>query len=309
METETFSFKTNGDTEISVYSWFPSSGITTKGIVQIAHGMAEHSARYEDLAEVLTNAGYAVYANDHRGHGKTAGNLDDTGYLAHENGWDIVVGDMYELNNIIRKDNPGIPIYLLGVSWGSLLSRSFIMEHGDKLSGVILIGTNGDPGPLKFIGILVSKLEMKMKGKKARSPILDNLSFGNFNKAFAPNRTKFDWISKDTANVDRYVDDPYCGFVCTSGFFYDLVTGVDYISRLENVKKTPKDLPVLFLSGENDPVGNMTKGVLEVYNLFKKAGIEDVSYKFYPGVRHEILNDISKKEVYLDIIDWMEKHI
>jgi alpha-beta hydrolase superfamily lysophospholipase len=221
----------------------------------------------------------------------------------------MVVEDMFKFYGIIKKDNPGLPYYLMGVSMGSLLSRSFIMKYGAVLNGVILLGTNGDPGPLKYVGILVSKLEMKLKGKKARSPLLDNLSFGNFNKAFTPNRTKFDWLSKDTANVDSYVEDPYCGFVCTSSFFYDLVTGVDNISKLENVKKTPKDLPVLFLSGENDPVGNMTKGVLEVYHLFKKAGIEDVSYKFYPGVRHEILNDISKEEVILDIINWMNDHI
>lgn len=191
---------------------------------------------------------------------------------------------------------------------GSLLSRSFIIQYGDKLSGAVLLGTNGDPGLLKYIGILVSKLEMKMKGKKARSNILDNLSFGGYNKAFAPNRTKFDWISKDTSNVDKYVNDPYCGGIFSAGFFYDLVTGVNDIGKLSNIEKAPKDLPVFFLSGENDPVGDMTKGVLQVYDLFKKAGIQDVSYKFYPEVRHEILNDINKEEVYRDIIEWLDKH-
>jgi len=271
--------------------------------------MAEHAARYRDIAEVLVKAGYAVYANDHRGHGKTAGNLEETGYFAPKSGWDLVVDDMYKLYSIIRKDNPGLPIFLLGVSLGSLLSRSFIMRYGDKLSGVILVGTNGDPGALKYIGILVSKLEMRIKGKKARSPLLNKLSFGNYNKTFAPNRTGFDWLSRDTGNVDDYVSDPFCGFVCTSGFFYDLVTGVDYIGKLDNIKNTPKDLPALFLSGENDPVGNMTKGVLEVYHLFKKAGIKNVNYKFYPGVRHEILNDISREEACRDIIEWMDKHL
>jgi alpha-beta hydrolase superfamily lysophospholipase len=271
--------------------------------------MAEHAERYKDIAEVLTKAGYGVYANDHRGHGKTAGSSEETGHFADYNGWDLVVDDMYKFCTIIRKDNPGLPIYLIGVSMGSLLSRSFIIRYGDRLSGVILIGTNGDPGPLKYIGILVSKLEMKLKGKKARSPILDNLSFGNFNKTFTPNRTKFDWLSKNKANVDSYIKDPYCGFVCTSSFFYDLVTGVDSISKLENIKKMPKDLPVLFLSGEDDPVGNMTKGVIEVYNLFKKAGTKDLNYKFYPGVRHEILNDTAKEEVFRDIIEWLDGHL
>ena len=307
MKTENFNFKTEDGIEISAYKWFPDNRNNIKGVVQIVHGMAEHA---EDMrfCRSLTKAGYAVYANDHRGHGKTAGSLENTGYFAPDNGWDLVVGDMYKLNEIISNNHPGIPVYLLGVSMGSLLSRSYIMKYGDKLSGVILIGTNGDPGPLKYVGILVSKIEMKIKGKKARSTILDNLSFGNYNKAFSPNRTKFDWLSKDTSNVDGYVDDPYCGYICTASFFYDLVTGVDYIGKFSNVKKTPKDLPVLFLSGEDDPVGNMTRGVLEVYNLFKKAGIRDVDYKFYPEVRHEILNDISKEEVHRDIIEWLDKH-
>ncbi len=308
METETFSFKTEDGVNISAYKWLPDNKSNIKGVVQISHGMAEYAARYEDFAEVLTESGYLVYANDHRGHGKTAGNLDNVGYFAHKNGWDLVVKDMYKLNGIITESHPNLPIYLLGASMGSLLSRSFIMRYGDKLSGVVLLGTNGDPGLLKYIGILVSKLEMKMKGKKARSTLLDNLSFGKYNKAFTPNRTKFDWLSKDISNVDKYVDDPYCGGIFTAGFFYDLVTGVNSIGKLTNIKNIPKDLPVLFLSGEDDPVGNMTKGVLEVYDLFKKAGIKDVDYKFYPGVRHEILNDINKKEVYRDIIEWLDKH-
>jgi alpha-beta hydrolase superfamily lysophospholipase len=308
METETFSFKTDDSKNISTYKWLPDNNSSLKGVVQISHGMAEHAARYEDFAEVLTESGYIVYANDHRGHGKTAGNLNDVGYFAHKNGWDLVVRDMYKLNGIITESHPNLPIYLLGASMGSLLSRSFIMRYGDKLSGVVLLGTNGDPGPLKYVGILISKLEMKMKGKKARSTLLDNLSFGKYNKSFTPNRTKFDWLSKDISNVDKYVDDPYCGGIFTAGFFFDLVTGVNSIGKLANIKNIPKDLPVLFLSGEDDPVGNMTKGVLEVYGLFKKAGIKDVDHKFYPGVRHEILNDINKEEVYRDIIKWLDKH-
>lgn len=308
MEKETFSFKTDDGIDISAYKWLPDNTSNIKGVVQISHGMAEHAARYENFAAVLTEAGYGVYANDHRGHGKTAGSLENVGHLAPLNGWDLVVSDMYKLNGIIANSHPNLSLYLLGVSMGSLLSRSFIIQYGDKLSGILLIGTNGDPGFLKYVGLLISKIEMKMKGKEARSTLLDNLSFGGYNKAFTPNRTKFDWLSIDTSNVDKYIDDPYCGYISSAGFFYDLVTGVNGIGKLSNIEKAPKDLPVLFLSGENDPVGNMTKGVLEVYDLFKKAGIRDVDYKFYPEVRHEILNDINKEEVYRDIIEWLDKH-
>lgn len=219
MKSETFNFKTDDGKNISAYKWLPADKNNVRGVVQIAHGMAEHASRYENFAGILVKSGYVVYANDHRGHGKTAGSLENIGYFAPNNGWDLVVGDMYKLNSIITNNHPGLPIYLLGNSMGSLLSRSYIIRYGDKLSGVVLIGTSGDPGPLKYIGLLVAKFEMKIKGKKAKSPMLDNLSFGNYNKAFAPNRTIFDWLSRDTSNVDKYVSDPFCGDIFSAGFF------------------------------------------------------------------------------------------
>jgi len=308
MQSETFSFKTDNDKDISAYKWLPDNKSSIKGVVQISHGMAEHASRYEDFAGTLVKSGYGVYANDHRGHGKTAGSLNDIGYFAPNNGWSLVVNDMYKLNSIIAKDHPGLPIYLLGHSMGSLLSRSFIIRYGDRLSGVILIGTSGDPGALKYIGILIAKFEMKMKGKKVKSPMLDNLSFGNYNKAFAPNRTRFDWLSRDASSVDKYVNDPFCGDIFSAGFFYDLLTGIKDIGSFSNIENISEDLPILLLSGEDDPVGNKTRGVLQVYDLYKKAGIKDVNYKFYPEARHDILNEINKDEVYRDIIEWLDSH-
>jgi len=308
MKSETFNFKTDDGKNISVYKWLPDDKNNIKGVVQIAHGMAEHASRYEDFAKVLIESDYGVYANDHRGHGKTAGSLDNIGYFAPENGWDLVVGDMYKLNSIIMKNHSGLPIYLLGQSMGSFLVRSYIMRYKDKLSGVVLIGTSGDPGPLKYLAIFIAKLEMKIKGKKVKSPLLDNLSFGGYNKVFAPNRTKFDWLSRDTSNVDKYVNDPFCGDIFSAGFFYDLLTGIKDIGNFSNIKNISKDLPILLLSGENDPLGNKTRGVLQVYNLFKKAGIRDVDYKFYPGARHEILNELNKEEVCRNIIEWLNWH-
>ncbi|MCD4669397.1 MAG: lysophospholipase [Actinomycetia bacterium] len=308
MKPETFNFKTDDGKIISAYKWLPADRNNIRGVVQIAHGMAEHASRYEDFAGTLAGSGYGVYANDHRGHGKTAGSPDNIGYFAPDNGWDLVVGDMHKLHSIITKDHPGLPIYLLGHSMGSLLIRSYIIRYEDKLSGVVLTGTSGDPGPLKYIGILIAKFEMKMKGKKAKSPMLDNLSFGSFNKAFAPNRTKFDWLSRDTSNVDKYVNDPFCGDIFSAGFFYDLLVGIKDINSFSNIENISKDLPILLLSGEDDPVGNKTRGVLQVYDLYKKAGIRDVNYKFYPGARHEILNEVNKEEVYRDIIEWLDSH-
>jgi len=170
-------------------------------------------------------------------------------------------------------------------------------------------GTSADPGLLGVIGKILAKRETKKKGKRAKSPLLDNLCFGKFNKAFKPNRTDFDWLSKDMENVDNYIKDPYCGDVFSAVFYYDLLVGVKKISSFDSIDRIPKDLPIFLLAGQYDPVGNNTKDVSKVYKVFKKAGIKDVSYKFYSGARHEILNDFCKNTVYKDILEWINNHV
>jgi alpha-beta hydrolase superfamily lysophospholipase len=223
MKSGDFKFITEDKTEIFTCKWLPDDNKEIRGAVQIVHGMAEHAARYGEFAEFLTENGFAVYADDHRGHGKTAGSLDRVGFFAEKNGWDLVVNDEFELTRIIKKENPGLPVYLLGCSMGSLIIRDFIFEHSNHINGVILSGTSCDPGILAIFGKLVAKLQIRQNGFKAKSPLLDKLSFGKFNSYFKPNRTAFDWLSTNEENVDRYVADPYCGSVFSAGFFYDLM--------------------------------------------------------------------------------------
>ena len=309
MKNDTFTFKAADGTQIFTYRWMPDDASAIVGAVQIAHGMVEHAARYERFAAALTKAGYAVYANDHRGHGKTAGSLDRVGYFADEMGWEKVVVDMHTLTGIIKKECPKKPFFLFGHSMGSFLSRYYSMHYADELSGLLLSGTAGDPGIMGKIGLFIAKMDAKIHGKKAKSNIMNKLSFGAFNDAFKPNRTNYDWLSRDNAEVDKYVNDPWCGAVCTAGFFCDLLGGVVYINKKENIAKIPKSLPIYIYSGAKDPVGGNTKGVSQVYNTLKDAGIGDVTLKFNEDARHETLNEINREEVFRDVIAWMNKHI
>lgn len=303
MRSHTFRF---GD-GIFAYRWLPDDDDPIAGAVQIAHGMAEHAGRYEAFARFLTAAGFAVYANDHRGHGRTAGRPENIGYFADADGWRAVVEDMKALTAVIHSEWPDRPPFLLGHSMGSLLARTYIADGADNIAGLILSATSGDPGVLGTVGRLIARWECWRKGKKTPSPLLNTLSFGGFNKAFAPARTDFDWLSRDTDQVDAYVADPYCGGVFTAGFFCDLLDGLAFIGGPAALHRVRKDLPVLLASGDRDPVGKDTRGVREVARAMSVAGITDLTTRFYAGARHEILNETNRDEVYRDLLDWMRE--
>ena len=192
-------YKDNENAEIHYYKWIPDTSI--KGAVQISHGMAETAKRYQRLASHLTDEGYIVYANDHRGHGKTAGFIENIGYLGDNDGFKWLVNDMYQLSLIIKKENPSVPLFLFGHSMGSFLCQRYIELYGNEINGVILSGTNGKQGPILNLGLLISRLEIILKGRKAKSKILNDMCFGGFNKNFNPARTEFDWLSRDTHEV------------------------------------------------------------------------------------------------------------
>jgi alpha-beta hydrolase superfamily lysophospholipase len=309
MKSGDFKFLAQDKTEIFTYKWLPDDDKKIRAVFQIVHGMAEHAARYSEVADFLTKNGIAVYASDIRGHGKTAGSPDNMGFFAEKNGWDLVVNDKFELTQQIKRENPGLPVYLLGCSMGTLVIRDYILKYSDYINGVILSGTSCDPGILAYFGKLVAKWQIRQYGFKAKSPLLDKLSFGKFNSHFKPNRTPFDWLSVNEENVDRYIEDPYCGSIFSAGFFYDLIYGVKKVNLFKNIKKVSKNLPILIISGEKDPVGNFTKGVLKVFDYYKKAKITDLNLKFYSGFRHEILNETNRNEVYNDIMEWLNKRV
>jgi len=309
MFLKNFTFKSDEGMDIYVYNWRPDEEIQIKGVVQIAHGMAETAARYERFAKVLTDNGYIVYIHDHRGHGNTAKTIENLGYLAEKDGFKWLVEDVHKLSEIIKKENPALPLFLFGHSMGSFVTQRYIMLYGKELKGTILSGSNGKQGPILNIGAFLAKREAKKNGRKAQSSKLDKLSFGSFNNAFKPNRTAFDWLSRDNDEVDKYIKDPFCGTVFTCGFFYDFLSGLKEIEKDENIALVPKDLPVFIFAGDKDPVGKNGKGIIRLFNTYKKFNIKDVTYKLYKDGRHEMLNESNRDEVMSDVINWLNNHL
>ena len=301
----TFYLTAPDNKEIFIREWLPETD--AKAIIQIAHGMAEHSGRYEEFAEYLVSQGFGVYANDHRGHGQTEKDPEKLGYLADENGWQKVLEDLLMITENIRQDHPGIPVILLGHSFGSMLVRSYMIKYGDKADGYIISGTNETKGLLLAAGKLISGLQGAIKGKKSPSKLMTTMSFGKFNSYFKPNKTEFDWLSRDEERNRNYVDDPFCGTVFSNGFFHDMLDMLDFLNK--NYSKSVTDKPVLMFSGSKDPVGDFGKAVKSVYNKLKQAGVKDLTLKLYEDGRHEMLNETNRKEVYKDITDWITTHI
>ncbi|HSQ89742.1 alpha/beta hydrolase [Romboutsia sp.] len=306
MKCSEFHFRGKEDLDIHVYKW-ENENIKPKGVVQIAHGMAETAIRYEYFAKHLTENGYIVYINDHRGHGKTAEIIDNVGYLADKDGFTCLVEDMNILTNIIKDENDDLPVYLFGHSMGSFASQRYIMEYGNNINGVILSGSNGKQGFILNVAEKLISYEIKKNGRKYKSKRLDNLIFGGNNKKFKPSKTDFDWLSRDEKEVEKYIQDPFCGVLFTCGFFYDFIKGLKEIEDSDNLKKVPLDLPIYIISGDEDPVGKNGKGVLRLRDRYINLGIKDVSCKLYEGGRHEMLNEINKDEVIENIILWINE--
>ena len=305
----TFTFNAADGSHVFARVWLPEPDQKTLAVVQIAHGMAEHSLRYDWFAEKLTAEGFAVYANDHRGHGETARTEDRLGHFGDVNGWDQVVDDMKSLNRKICETHENLPVFLFGHSMGSFLSRDYIAEHGSGLKGVILSGTAGDPGILGRIGLMIAKTQALLSGTKKPSPLMDKLSFGAYTKPFSPIRTPFDWLSRDCDQVDSYIKDPYCGYICSAQFYADIISGIIKINSMAHIERTPKNLPVFLFAGSMDPVGNFGKGVEATHDAFKKTGLRDLHIKLYEDGRHEMLNEINRDEVASDVITWIKERI
>ncbi|MGB8840680.1 MAG: alpha/beta hydrolase [Aliidongia sp.] len=289
---------------IFVRRWQPAAA--PRGVIQIAHGLAEHGGRYARLAEALTAAGYAVYASDHRGHGRTAKSPEERGFFAAADGWAKCVDDLWRINRRIAAEHPGIPIVLVGHSMGSFLAQHFIEDHGDALAGVVLSGSSGKPPPMAVLGRLIARMERLRLGPQGRSPLLDRLGFGAFNRQFEPARTPFDWLSRDPREVDRYIADPLCGGSATTQLWLDLLGGLSLIARPTRQARIPKALPIHLIAGSLDPVTGNLKGLEQLIGAYRVAGLTRVSHRFYAGARHELFNETNRDEVTTDLLRWLD---
>lgn len=305
MKKEEFFFKGCDGKLISSYSWGAASD--ARAVVQISHGMAEHALRYARFAEWLSGRGYAVYADDHRGHGRTAGIPDEIGYIGRD-GFNRIVEDKHILTGIIREKHPGLPVFLLGHSFGSFIAQEYIERYGSELAGVILSGSAMNDGLDVKAGMAIASV-MKLFGEKKRNALLDGLMFGRFNARVESPIGKFDWLSRDGKEVAAYQGDPLCGGVFTTNFFHELLKGFSGLYKKEKTAGIPKKLPVCIFSGDNDPVGGYGKRVLKLHRLYAGLGLEDLTLKLFKDGRHEMLNETNRGEVFEFLAAWLDSHV
>jgi alpha-beta hydrolase superfamily lysophospholipase len=310
------------------------AGTPPRAVLHIIHGMGEHALRYERLARRLNQEGIAVWAADQRGHGRTAdavvndpGRGGLLGHCADRDGFSRVTADIDIINRSIKAEYPGVPLFLLGHSWGSFVAQNYIETWGGggkgrgregnppvsappmDLAGCVLSGTRG-PGGLKLkLGAPVMAFLAFLRGSRGRSKLARSLSDGSYNKAFRPNRTGFDWLSRDEGEVDAYVHDPLCGNLCSSGFYRDLVAALNQIHRKESLAGIRRDLPIYVFSGSADPVGDMGASPTALLAAYRSLGIKDLEFVLYPDARHETLNETNREEVTGSLVSWLLRHI
>jgi alpha-beta hydrolase superfamily lysophospholipase len=300
-----FSFKGTSGKELHATRYSPPG--TPAGTAGIIHGMAEHRRRYEDFARELVSAGYSVYTYDQTGHGETALKSDDPlGHVPVSIGWKGLTDDAAAFLEAISSKEGDVPVYVFGHSMGSFVARSLITEYGEKVDGAVLSGTSRVSKAELSLLKSVAKLERWIKGEVSDSYLMEKLLFSSHNSEFEPADTPFDWLSRDEEAVENYLKDELSGFNCTTGFYEVFVSGMENLAGTAEAGKIRKDLPILFISGENDPVGG--EDVLDLAEEYVEAGLKKVESKVYPGARHELIKETNSDEVIKDVINWLERH-
>jgi len=301
MKTSSFtshSLNTTASHDIPVYLWEPQD--KPIAIIQIIHGLGEHSSRYERFARVAVDHGYAVCAHDHRGHGPRTESL---GFFAEQNGWELLVRDSHQVTQFLQQRYPNQAIVLLGHSMGSYIAQCYAMRFGGELSALILSGSTW-PGRVQlFIGRLVARVISWRHGKRGASSFLDQTGFGKFNKRFEPARTELDWLSREPGEVDKYIGDPLCGGPYSTGLWVDLLGGLLEFSTDEALRRIPSGLPILITGGSDDPVGGET-GMSELSAHYEATGHVRLTTQIYAGGRHEMLNETNRDEFTGMLLRW-----
>lgn len=311
MVTSNFTFLSNdGKTAVHAVKWTPDSG-EYRAILQISHGMVEFIERYIPFAEFLTEKGYMVVGHDHIGHGASVSAQEDWGYFYEENPSDIVVEDMHKLRSLIQEENADMPYFMLGHSMGSFMLRKYLAIHNDNLRGAIIMGTGFIPESMTNLALKLTAVVAKLRGSKHRSKLIQSLAFGADYKGFdmTGEKPEDSWLTKDVEIVKTYYNDPRCTYMFTVNGYKGLFEAVNFSCNPENAAKLPKKLPLFIVSGAQDPVGGLGKGVKDVYDMYKDTGMYDLTYKLYENDRHEILNETDKQMVFEDLLAWMNVRI
>jgi alpha-beta hydrolase superfamily lysophospholipase len=299
-----FFFPVRKNTKIHCCQWVPEGKV--RGVIQIVHGIAEYGARYDELARVFADHGFVVVAEDHMGHGGSISEEIPQGCFA--DGWLTAVPDTYRLLCMTKEEYPDVPYIIYGHSMGSFMTRTLLYTYPNAgLSAAVISGTGWMPPVILKTGRAVCGMEAKKKGEQNTSPLINKLMFGSYNKGFENPRTAVDWLSRDEAVVDRYIADPLCGFDASVGLSYEMLGGMLANEDAKNLDRMPKDLPVLFVSGDKDPVGGNGKGVRQTWAAFRKAGMQDVRLRLYPDGRHEMHNELNRAELHADVLAFLDE--
>lgn len=307
MREDTLTLRADDGVDVLVHRWMPEPGAPLRGVLQIAHGMAEHAGRYARFGRALAERGWAVWASDHRGHGGTVSANGTLGHFADEDGYSRVVADVRMVAVAARKQAPGAPFVLFGHSMGSFFAQTIVLRHPQELDALVLSGTTLGGGALVGLGRQIARLERLRVGRRGTSALLTRMSFGQYNVGFE-GRTEFDWLSRDPREVDAYRADPRCGFPVTTQTWIDLLGALEELGRAD-WSRLPRDLPILVFAGDRDPVGDRGNGVRRLVARMRAAGLAKVTEKLYPGGRHEMLNETNRDEVVRDVLAWLDEHV
>ena len=301
---EEFKLVSDGS-EFACYLW--NQVENPVAVVQIAHGMGEYCGRYDDFASFLNKNGFIVVAEDHRGHGKTCGEMENLGKVEGDSYHDTI-GDMIALTKYAEMKFK-LPIVLIGHSYGSFLAQGYIEKNGAALAGVILSGSAYMNNSQVAFGRVVAKLQNALFGGRKPAKLIAKLSFGAYDKQFKSENQPFAWLTRDKDVVKKYIEDAYCGaaYTMSIGFQKSFFYGLKSVYQSAELKKIPKELPVFIASGDKDPVGGNGALVSKLYEEYKALGLTDLDIKLYPDARHEILNEINKEEVYADFLAFIKR--
>lgn len=298
----------SGVDQIHAVRYSPDDG-QVKAVVQIVHGMAEYAERYEAFAEVLTGQGFLVTGEDHLGHGKSVAEGGIYGYFCEQDPATVLVRDVHRLKKMTQVLYPHVPYFIIGHSMGSYILRNYLCRYGSGIDGAVIMGTGMQTvGMLKY-GKFVAGVQKLFVGSRHVSKLINNGSFGSYNKRIADVQTEMDWLTKDEECVKRYIEDPLCGFTFTVNGFATIFELVSRLHKRENLEKIPKELPVYMLSGEEDPVGEYGVGVQRAYESLQAVGLTNLMLKMYPGDRHELVNETDKEAVMQEICKWINSTI
>ena len=303
---EGFYLKARDEKNIYIHQWLNAK--EPRAVVLIFHGMAEHAGRYQPFADFLNNNGFIVYADDHRGHGKTAGTLDKLGYIGKD-GYNRIVEDEHMLTAFIKEKHPDLPVFIFAHSFGSFIGQSYITNYGKDIAGIILSGSAARSGFEILFGRVLTSLDRAVTGETKQSILMNAVCFGTYNKRVTDSQSAFAWLSRDENEVKKYEEDKFCGSVFTVNYFYYMFKGLKDLYARGVFNRIPEALPIYLMSGADDPVGSYGKCVKKLFRKYRDANIKDLELKIYPGGRHEMLNEINREEVYNNILNWLKLHM